>query len=95
MFLPLNKKIKIQTKIKQNKVLTISAYADIVGHIEKQQTKKPAITPVKKFTFVGKNTRRYKMMEWIGQLLAMIILIGGAFVVGVECGGAVSKKEGK
>lgn len=35
------------------------------------------------------------MMEWIGQVLAMIILIGGAFVVGVECGGAVSKEEGK
>ena len=31
-----------------------------IGHIEKQQTKKPAITPVKKFAFVGKNTRRYK-----------------------------------
>ena len=35
------------------------------------------------------------MMEWIGQVLTMIILIGGAFVVGVECGGAVSKKGGQ
>lgn len=35
------------------------------------------------------------MMEWIGQVLALIILIGGAFVIGVECGGQVSKKGGK
>lgn len=35
------------------------------------------------------------MVLWIGQVLALVILIGGAFVVGVECGGAVSKKEGK
>lgn len=31
-----------------------------IRHIEKQQTKKPAITPVKKFTLVGKNTMRLK-----------------------------------
>lgn len=42
------------------KVLTCQFIEFSIGHIEKQQTKKPAITPVKKFTFVGKNTRRYK-----------------------------------
>ncbi len=35
------------------------------------------------------------MMLWVGQVLALVILIGGAFVLGVEYGGAVSKKEGK
>lgn len=34
------------------------------------------------------------MMEWVGQVTALIILIGGAFVLGIECGSAVSKKEG-
>lgn len=41
-----------------------------------------------------RKSRSWEMVLWIGQLLTMIILIGGAFVVGVECGGAVSKKEG-
>lgn len=31
------------------------------------------------------------MMEWIGQLLALVILIGGAFVLGVECGSSLKK----
>lgn len=29
------------------------------------------------------------MVEWIGQVLALVILIGGAFVVGVECGSSL------
>lgn len=31
------------------------------------------------------------MMLWIGQVLALVILIGGAFVVGVECGSSLKK----
>lgn len=31
------------------------------------------------------------MVEWIGQVLALVILIGGAFVVGVECGIGLKK----
>lgn len=31
------------------------------------------------------------MVEWIGQVLALVVLIGGAFVVGVECGSGLKK----
>lgn len=31
------------------------------------------------------------MVEWIGQVLALVIMIGGAFVVGVECGSGLKK----
>ena len=31
------------------------------------------------------------MVEWIGQVLALVILISGAFVVGVECGSGLKK----
>lgn len=31
------------------------------------------------------------MVLWIGQVLALVILIGGAFVVGVECGNGLKK----
>lgn len=37
------------------------------------------------------NWRSWKMVEWIGQVLALVILIGGAFVVGVECGSGLKK----
>lgn len=47
-------------KITFKKVLTYQFIEFNIRHIEKQQTKKPAITPVKKFMFVCKNTRRYK-----------------------------------
>lgn len=31
------------------------------------------------------------MMLWIGQVLALVVLIGGSFVVGVECGSGLKK----
>ena len=31
------------------------------------------------------------MMEWVGQVLALVIMIGGAFAVGVECGSSLKK----
>lgn len=47
-------------KITFKKVLTYQFIEFSIRHIEKQQTKKPAITPVKKFMFVCKYTRSYK-----------------------------------
>lgn len=42
------------------KALTYQLIEFSIRNIEKQQTKNPAITPVKKIMFVGKYTRRYE-----------------------------------
>lgn len=56
------------------KVLTYQFIEFSIGHIEKQQTKKPVITPVKIFTFVGKNTRR-RVRMWVVDLLVIVVAV--------------------
>lgn len=34
------------------------------------------------------------MMAWIGEVITLILLIGGAFVIGIELGANVNEKEG-